>query len=684
MIERSLDSLLVDLQLYDTVKRGGGPIMNVKKQLGATWRRSIRSVGGYWLGTAEFRGDPFDMQDLFLTGLTREIRETYGGLITWAGMIVEMVLTLGGRQYTRRWADLANRVQVIYTRLGDNQFTNGSVESGAWSAYNTPTTRAQSTAWIADGTYSLHLVTDSSAANVLTNGSAETLVSPSFWSNYFSPTTLAQSTFWVYAGTYSAHIVGNSANDGAVIEPGIISVLAATIYDCQVQVDIIAGTWKLEVYRTDTDATLASTTESRTGVLQMQCSVPVTNTYAGGVNVRLYCTTTSGEIYADDARFQARAYQGAIIQTGITIVAAKAYECQVSVKIVSGTWKLEIYRTDTDATLGSGTENNTGQRTMRASISDTNTYAGTIGVRLYCTTVTGEIYADGAAFRETAVQARTSWLANTQAQSDFGTLELALLQGAMSDAAANAHAATALAQLAWPRTIPPELFMPEMLAGEAGMRYVEGGAAASLGKHGELALANPSVISDPMRMEGAALSIVVAGYAFSLRNKYTSRGGTTQAASTHVSNLIGDSEFVTAGSIATNSFQYQVDDRAPLRVWEVLRDIAIAGDASGNRWTAGVYGNRVFNYAQAGTKPDYHLRGGELITGSGGPSDPWLALPGLVYMDDMPAGPGGLSGNSSDDPHVVFVEEVEWDVAGWLAGRSGLTFRQLASGDEAR
>ena len=55
-------------------------------------------------------------------------------MVTWAGFLAEMTLTLDGLVYVRRWADIANRVQAIYSRLGDNMLTNGSVETGNWTA----------------------------------------------------------------------------------------------------------------------------------------------------------------------------------------------------------------------------------------------------------------------------------------------------------------------------------------------------------------------------------------------------------------------------------------------------------------------------------------------------------------------------------------------------------------------
>jgi hypothetical protein len=497
MTPRSLSDAQLSLQLYDTPWSGNAPLGDVKARLGKTWRRSIRSVGGFWIGTADYDGPLFEMRDMFLYGLGREIRETLGGLITWQGFITQLDLTLNGLTYSRNYLTLANRVQAIYSRMGDNLLTNGSAESGIWAAVGAPATLLQSTAWVSDG-------------------------------------------------VYSAHIVAN-------------------------------------------------------------------------------------------------ANEGALIQTGIAIVAAQGYDVQLSAKLISGTWKLDIYRTDTNAVLGSTTTNTAGQQVLRCSISSTNTYAGNIGVHLVSLSAAAEIYADGASLRTSPIQARTAWLANTSPQGQYGWIENALLLAGMSDDAANAHAQSYLSANAWPRTVPPDVFGGKALGQTDG------------------------------------LVITFGGYAFEMRNKYTLYGGQTQNASVHVANLVGADALVTAGAIAANTMQYQIDDRAPLKNWDVIKAIILAGDTAGNRWNGGVYGGRLFNYGPASTTVDYHFRGGQLLDVSSGVVEPWNARPGMVYMDDMPAGPGGLSGFAGDDPRVFYIEEIEFDMAGWLAGSQGLSFRRRAT-----
>lgn len=516
-----LDLISFDLTLHDSVKHGSGPLRNLDKECAATWRRTIRARGGYWLGTCQFDSNPADQMSMFLDGLGREVRETVGNALTWQGFIAEMALTVGGQTYVRKWLDLANRVQAIYTKLGDNLLTNGSAESGAWNTNTMGTLVAppsQSTAWVSDGTYSCYIDNSGGIAN---------------------------------GGTYIPSLVG------------IGPIVAGKSYDCTLVANVVAGPWTLVIQQ-----------------------------HLAGLN-------------------------GAGVPVSI---------------------------------LGQGSENNTGQRTLRANIPNTNTYAGLVDICIYNSDGTGKAYFDAGNFRETPLQARTSWYADSLSALEYGTLEAALLQGSMADQTANAHAATALAESKWPRTVPPADFGSGLLD-----------------------------------MQPDGLTLTVAGYVWSLRNKYaaSSRVGTTQNASVHVTNLISDAEFVTAGNIQANTFQYQIDDRAPLRAWEVLRAITLAGDASGNRWTCGVYGGRLFNYQQASTALDYHFRAGQLVTISNDAVMPWLVQPGNVYLDDMPVGAGSLTSNTADDPHVLKVEEVEFDAGAYLAGGSGLNLHHLADSDDA-
>lgn len=314
---------------------------------------------------------------------------------------------------------------------------------------------------------------------------------------------------------------------------------------------------------------------------------------------------------------------GATIGTA-TIAAATAYEGNISVRVISGSWKFDVYRTDTQEILGSTTVSATGDSGLRFNISNTNLYAGTVGVEIFATAAGSEIYADGCVFQQSPYKTETGWKEDTDSMTEFGQVEEVLLRAALTDAAANAEALTELGKRAWPRTLPPD-----------------------------------SVTVAEAESEEDELSILFHGYSHTLPNRYARQLG-TNTASAHVTNLIAASEFVTAGIIQTNAMSYKIDERAPMRAWQVLRDIIATGDASGNRWVGGVYADRKFNYQQADTTLAYHYRGGRLYNVAGGEVEPWFALPGLVQLDDAPIGPTQITGDIADDPRVVFIEEVEF------------------------
>lgn len=482
--------------LLQSITRGNMALWDITDRIKATWRRSIRAVGGYWIGTAEYQGDRGELTEMFLEGMMREVQETSGGLLTWQGYIAEQRLTLDGVTYVRSMVNMANAVKVLYTRIGDTLLTNGGAESAAWS--------------VASGKGGI-------------TGAA----------------TVTQSTTWVNTGTYSCKIVSSGGIQGANIQGA------------------------------------------------------------------------AGATYA------------------ITIVANTAYEITGVVKVDSGSWRISCNRADTDASLAfDSTRSATGERTVKMTIPATNTYAGLVDLRITSEGAAGTCYGDTFYFGIAPFQAQTGWVTDANSMTEYGRMELASLEVAMSSAAANAKAATIVKKQAWPKSLPPD----------------------------EFTLVGNELISET----GDKLELTVHGYVHTLGNKYSLTTG-TGAASTQVTNIItNEAEFVLPGSINSNTLSNLIDTRGPIKHWQVLMDIANAGDASGNRWVCGVSNDRRFDYGLADNVIAYHYRGGKFYHSAGGELEPWFAEPAhLLYLDDAPVGPGQISGVLEDDPHIVFVSEVE-------------------------
>lgn len=481
--------------LYASVKHGGAYISNITARV-TNWRHSTRRIGGYWTASCDYTGSRSMLDDFFLNNFMGEIRTSVGGVQCWQGFIGAMSYVRDGVLWVRTIADRANKVKSIYTRIGDNLLTNGSAESGAWAA----------------------------AVGGGVTGAA----------------TITQSTTWVTDGTYSCKIVVGSA--------------------------IIAG---------------------------------------------------------------------ADIQASITIVANKAYQARVSLNVVSGSWRVAINRTDTDASLAFySTAAQTGDLQAALTIPDTNTYAGTVRFRITSESSAGTIYGDGAVMQTAPERAETNWKTDDASITEYGTLEKVMLKAGMSDAAANAEVSTVLADSAWVRTVPPN----------------------------EYAIGN---VQTPDK-----LSLSLFGYIFTMKWRYSTVTG-TNAMSTLINSMITQqSDYLATGIVDTNSTQYYIDNRAPLSLWTIASQIALSGDASGNRWQMGVYNGRKLNYSQVSTALTYNMRRGQLFNVAGGVYESWLANPGWAFLQDAPMTPISITSNTTDDPRHIYLEEIEY------IAPDGLRFRR--------
>lgn len=488
----------VSLELYNSIIRGYQGIQrDVTSKLQNTWRRSIRDIGGYWIGTAQWEGTTAEMMDIFQSGLMMEIRETTGGMLTWQGFLSEIGFTYKGQRYTRSWADVANKVKVVFSLMGLNLITNNSCEATVWDAYGTPTTREISSTWATKG-------------------------------------------------DYSAHVVGDAAGDGV------------------------------------------------------------------------------------------------IIQSTITTVAGYNYQAHVTANIVSGTWRLEIYRAD--GTIVDYIDTSTvGLSVITVGISDQNLVGGDVGLRLYTVDAGGEIYADAAVFQAIAIRAETGWFQNASSQDEYGTIEYIESQVGMSYVAANALGQQLLNEKAWAKVKPPT-----------------------------------AIDTQPERTIEDRLDLTFVGYAFRLKDYYTELGGQENDASEIITDLVGESAFVSAGNIASNTLSYYIEDIDIYRAWDLIREVTLAGDADGNRWTCGVYAERKFYYEQASSFPVARIRGGKILATHGGILEGWLAEPGLVAIDDMPAA-YGVGDRPEDKSNMAWMNEVEFDLGEYLQGGDGIIYRQVVA-----
>lgn len=317
------------------------------------------------------------------------------------------------------------------------------------------------------------------------------------------------------------------------------------------------------------------------------------------------------------------ANEGVEIGSGLGVTAHVAYQCHVTLEVVSGTWTLTVYNTSGNAIITSRETIGTGKAVLLVRIGD-NSAATSVYVRLTASASGAEIYADAAVLQTAPERAETEWFTDADAIVEYGRLESILLEAALTDASAEAMARTELAEHAWPRGFPPEQFS--------------------------------TVETD--REDG--LSILFAGYAHTLKWRHALTTGSGNLSGLIIPGLLDEAEFVSAGVVENNTIVYQIEDDNPLTLWEVLERATRMGDATGARYQCGVYGGRVLDYGPRPTTLSYHYRGGRLLNVHGGEVEPWAVRPGLVHLDDMPIGPGQITDDINDDPRNIWICEVEY------------------------
>lgn len=136
----------------------------------------------------------------------------------------------------------------------------------------------------------------------------------------------------------------------------------------------------------------------------------------------------------------------------------------------------------------------------------------------------------------------------------------------------------------------------------------------------------------------------------------------TGAASTVIANVVGDSEFVGAGIIDSNALEVTADGYPmPQRLGDLITRIVAQGDASGNVYRAGVYGERALDYELVPDDYEYVIRDGVLYDLAGSPVVPELALPGRFVRASRTVGVNPPdSSRAWGDTGVAYIDQVEW------------------------
>ena len=231
------------------------------------------------------------------------------------------------------------------------------------------------------------------------------------------------------------------------------------------------------------------------------------------------------------------------------------------------------------------------------------------------------------------VGARTpvGWSENTNSSDIFGECNFFISLGGTTATGATALRDRHLLQYAWPRS------------------RIVGGDAREF---------NRAMLPD-------ILKVRVAGYWSTLNWRYTEASASNARADTLVSNLVGTSEFVTAGRLEENDFapntlRYDAYP-IPQRTGDLIKQIIEQGDSNANVWRGGVYAGRVLDYEQAPTTWEYQMQGEILADVGSTPVTLERIKPGFLLFNPSGSIGVGLPGATAwDNPKVNYVDEVEF------------------------
>lgn len=225
------------------------------------------------------------------------------------------------------------------------------------------------------------------------------------------------------------------------------------------------------------------------------------------------------------------------------------------------------------------------------------------------------------------------WYANADALAEYGRASFIVTLGTAETGSAGALKDRHLREYAWPRS------------------RLSGGLT----------------VGTLLPAAGDSLEVVCAGLWSTLNwryfQTYAQPTEVPTPASAQIARLVAAAEFVTAGRIETNALPILLDCTVPQRLGDAIEGIAEQGDADGNIWQCGVWGDNL-NYHPAPTTVEYAWRNGELWAAGGAAVTHQLVRPGCLMLDaSAPTGGIPAGGTVFDDPRVGYVEQIEYTAA---------------------
>jgi hypothetical protein len=161
---------------------------------------------------------------------------------------------------------------------------------------------------------------------------------------------------------------------------------------------------------------------------------------------------------------------------------------------------------------------------------------------------------------------------------------------------------------------------------------------------------------------GNQLSVVCAGYVFSMNRRFHETNVEPLYVSTQIETLVSASEYVTDGGILENDTISVPLTGADMtfKLWDGIEGLTEMGNSSGVRYKAGVWEDQLFRYDQAETEMMYEWRNGQLRSASGQIIPPTLITPDIIVRLQAPLSLPPPGGSAWDRPPSVYITEVEF------------------------
>lgn len=178
-----------------------------------------------------------------------------------------------------------------------------------------------------------------------------------------------------------------------------------------------------------------------------------------------------------------------------------------------------------------------------------------------------------------------------------------------------------------------------------------------------LTITIPDSLEQNRPLQSAILTCSVAGMAFTMNWRYVTAGDGTQGnISTYISEIISsDIEYLTAGTIATNTLQTVKTTDGNTRVWDHIISLIERGDASNNPYSLSLDNLDRISYGVLSNTPKYYYQNGKIRTAalSTGSISGWTVQPGVFRDIDYSANLSLPSTSWLSKDNDLLVEEVE-------------------------